>query len=85
MVFAVSSEINKYKKAPVVAGVPQGTVLEPFLFLAYINDKPETATSSETKLFADDSLLYSTINNQADSDLLQKDPTSLQKWASECK
>ena len=66
-----------------VAGVPHGTVLEPFLFLAYINDKPETTTSSETKLFADDSLLYSTINNQADSDLLQKDPTSLHKWESE--
>jgi len=55
------------------------------LFLAYINDKPETTTctSSETKLFAYDSFLYFTFNNQADSDLLQKDTTLLQKWESE--
>ena len=41
---------------------------------------PETSTSSETKLFADDSLLFRTVNNQADSDLLQKDLTSLEEW-----
>jgi hypothetical protein len=36
--------------------------------------------SSEAKLFADDSLLFRTINNQADSVLLQNDLTSLQDW-----
>jgi hypothetical protein len=41
---------------------------------------PETATSSEIKSFADDSLLYSTINNQTDSDLLQRDLTILEDW-----
>jgi hypothetical protein len=39
---------------------------------------PETATSSEIKLFA--SLLYHTINNQTDSDLLQMDLTFLEDW-----
>ena len=56
-----------------VSGVPQGTVLGSLLFLDYINHMPETTTLSETKLFADDSLIYHTINNQADSDSLQKD------------
>jgi hypothetical protein len=47
---------------------------------SYINDMPEMVKSSETKLFADDSLLFRTINNQADSVLLQNDLTSLQDW-----
>jgi hypothetical protein len=54
-------------------------VLGPLLFLTYINDMPEMVKSSETKLFADDSLLFRTINNQADSVLLQNDLTRLGK------
>ena len=69
-------------QAPVLSGVPQGTVLGPLLFLTYINDMPETTTSSVTKLFADDSLLFRKISNQADSDKLQKDLTSLEDWES---
>jgi hypothetical protein len=68
------------KQVPVLSGVPQGTVLGPLLFMTFINDMPETATSSEIKLFADDSLLYRTINNQTDSDLLQRDLTILENW-----
>jgi hypothetical protein len=68
------------EKAPVLSGVPQGTVLGPLLFLTYINDMSEMVKSSETKLFADDSLLFRTINNQADSVLLQNDLTPLQDW-----
>ena len=45
------------EQAPVLSGVLQGTVLGPLLFLTYINDMPEMVKSSETKLFADDSLL----------------------------
>ena len=68
------------KQVPVLSGVPQGTVLGPLLFLAYINDMPETATSSEIKLFADNSLLYHTINNQTDNDFFQRDLTILEDW-----
>jgi hypothetical protein len=41
---------------------------------------PETATSSEIKLFADGSLLYCTIDNQTDSHLLQSGLTILEDW-----
>ena len=55
-------------KAPVISGVPQGTVLGPILFLIilYINDFPEYLQQSTLRLFADDSIIYTeskTIND----------------------
>ena len=63
----------------VVSGVPQGTVMGPLLFLAYINDLPE-ATTSGVKLFADDSLLFRRIRTNKDCDTLQKDLAALEEW-----
>ena len=66
--------------APVLSGVPQGTVLGPLLFLAYINDLPDAVRSPEARLFADDSLLYRKICNQSDQELLQQDLKCLENW-----
>ena len=65
---------------PVLSGVPQGTVAGPLLFLTYINDLPDVITFSNTRLFADDSLLYKEIRKPADKRKLQQDLDALEQW-----
>ena len=64
------------------SGVPQGTVLGPLLFLCHINNLPD-CVKSQVRLFADDCLLYRTINSQSDHLTFQKDLEALEKWASD--
>ena len=66
-------------RVPVTPGVPQGSVLDPCLFLHYINDLPEGIVST-VRLFADDTVMYLTIDNQTDSHRLQADLNNLAKW-----
>ena len=65
--------------AQVESGVPQGTVLEPILLLAYINDLPEYVSSSVC-LFADDCVLFCLVKLPEDTDTLESDLNSLAKW-----
>ena len=46
----------------VESGVPQGSVLGPLLFLAYINDL-ERNIKSNIQFFADDTMLFSIVKN----------------------
>jgi len=56
----------------VTSGVPQGSVLGPLLFLAYVNDIWRNMEST-IRLFVDDCVIYRKIINNADMEKLQKD------------
>jgi hypothetical protein len=66
----------------VTSGVPQGSVLGPPLFLAYVDDIWRN-TESNIRLFADDCIIYRKINYSSDIDKLQKDLNKLGEWALE--
>ena len=61
--------------APVISGVPQGSVIAPILFLIYINNLISTV-----QIFADDTIIYMTISNGIDGTALQQDLDKLAKW-----
>ena len=64
----------------VTAGVPQGSVLGPLLCLMYINDLSEVL-STNAKLFADDTSLFSVIHNsQTSANVLNKDLEMIHNW-----
>ena len=67
--------------SPVVSGVPHGTVLDPILFIIYINDILTNVTLTVT-IYADDTKIYRTIN-EPDKNIpaIQLDLNRLTDWA----
>ena len=70
----------------IYAGVPQGSVLGPLLFLVYINDLSE-GISSNIKLYADDSSLFSRVRNNVNAthERITQDLIQITEWAHQWK
>ena len=65
----------------ILAGVPQGSILGPLLFLIYINDLPNELKSN-AKLFADDTSLFTLVKDKNEStSILNNDLLLISKWA----
>ena len=66
---------------PVLAGVPQGSILDPLLFLVYINDL-RNELKSTVKHFTDDTSLFTMVKDKQERvDVLNHDLSLISKWA----
>ena len=64
----------------VYSEVPQGSVIEPILFLIYINDLP-TGIKSKINIFADDTKMTSKVDTVEDEEIVNDDLEALQNWS----
>lgn len=71
-------DCHKSKRHPVSCGVPQGTILGPLLFVAYINDLPGVLTFSNITMYADDTILYYSHKDMNDIQVIESESTGNQ-------
>ncbi len=65
----------------VSSGIPQGSILGPFLFVVFINDLPDYL-SNMVYMFADDTKVFAKVTDDGEQQSLQEDLDSLVEWSS---
>eukprot|EP00745_Piridium_sociabile_P015230 TRINITY_DN22467_c0_g1_i2.p1 TRINITY_DN22467_c0_g1~~TRINITY_DN22467_c0_g1_i2.p1 ORF type:complete len:114 (+),score=1.95 TRINITY_DN22467_c0_g1_i2:85-426(+) len=79
----VSANGSESSLLPIHYGVPQGSILGPLLFSAYINDLP-LSVNAPCEMFADDTTIHTYNTNLSNvSSSLQESIDQLIEW-SEC-
>ena len=76
---SISGSLSEW--LPVTSGIPQGSILGPFLFSLYINDLPLCTRFSKVALFADDLKRSKRIQSRQSCIELQSDIDSMYKWS----
>jgi len=67
---------------PVTSGVPQRSIIDPILFLVYVNDIMENLSAGTSfPLYADDTKCARVINDFNDCYTLQNDLTAIYDWS----
>ena len=64
-----------------VSGVPQGSVIDPLLFIVMMRDIDKKVRHSKVTSFADDTRISSTIHSTHDTGKLQQHLQAVYKWA----
>ena len=76
----INGQFSEWVK--ILAGVPQGSVLGPLLFLIFIDDIVHAVTHSRIRLFADDTCLFLEIDDRKQSAyFINEDLKNIGEWS----
>ena len=79
--FLVSIDNNFSVAGTLKYGVPQGSILGPFLFLLYVNDLSQSLSDAGSYLYADDTcIFYQHEDVKKIENVLNKEFSSLYEW-----